>query len=220
MTNKKTKIPPIFIFIDSGGGGFDGIFNHGGGRDGDRECDFVMTVRSTKRASAAAFDAQFKSSGQYDFANLVDEGDFAGAAINIQCVSKTAKTVKYKIYAYVRRFGAIYFKIRTGFWLKFSLEAHTENGKFEDLYTLIDVLIPDELPDMESTWGNFAPEGSWEAVRWVMRDLRIGISWIPSMLMYTRYSVREHTKDPMVQSLIADRKYVAALKQTLLFWKG
>jgi len=206
QTSEQTKVPKLPDLHD-GGGGFDDIFNDNGG-EGDSIHEFIMTVKTTRRMSVLEFDGRFKSSGRYELANLTGVGD----ALRIYCVSKNRKEAKYNILAKEKPFAVAFRKIQTGFWLRFSLEVFTGKGKLEDYDVLSDVLAESEG---EPSWLTFAPEGSFEAVRWAFRDLTSAPGMISAFAKYVGCAVEYSYKDPLTQAMIKKREYKKALQRMM-----
>lgn len=203
MINEKIKNIQNRITKD-GGGGFNDTWDDGDGGD-DNICEFVMTVKSTKRMNVHEFDARFKAGGKYDPENLINEG----TALRIYCISKTDRVIKYSILAYRKRFGTVYCKIRTGFWLKFKLKVCTGKSALDDCKVLYDTL----LTDVDSTWENFVLEGSWDAVRWAMRDVSLVKDVFPSLAGYVKHGLKENFRDPITQAMITERNYIKAINR-------
>ena len=198
---------PQFLDLRDGGGGFDDIFNDNGG-EGNNIYEFVMTVKSTRRMTVMDFDRRFMSSGSYEFANIID----SGSALRIRCVSKSRKVAKYNILAKEKPFSVAFYKIKTSFWLNFSLKVFTGKGKLEDYDVLSNVLTECEG---EPSWLAFAPEGSFEAVRWAFRDLTYAPGVISAFAKYVGCAVEESYKDPLTQAMIKKHEYKKALRRIL-----
>jgi hypothetical protein len=202
---------PEELLLDEGGG-FDDIPIDEDGEGHDRLCEFIMTVRSTKRQNVCVFDACFKKGGRYRLDNII-EGEGVDSALRILCTLASANTFEYSILAYENSFRLTYAKIRTSFWLKFSLEVLTGRGEYADCEVLMEVLDPYGPNDITFGWEKFAPDGTWEAVRWNAREIANCFAYIPLYGKQVKTELKRNLRDPLTQALIKDRKYIEAFKR-------